>query len=158
MMSNRKYLRLCTVLLICNVVFIWGNSLLPGSISGAISGWVNKLVQLLLPSTGEGPGASHGLLRKLAHFTEFCALGALLVWQFRMRNVSGWAGCLLPLLGGFLVACGDETIQRFVPDRGPSLKDVGIDTLGTAVGIVLITLIQYALARIKTKNLEENKQ
>ena len=157
-MNNRKYLRLCTVLLICNIVFIWGNSLLPGSVSGAISGWISKLIQLLFPPSGAEPGTSHGLLRKVAHFTEFCTLGVLFVWQFRMRKVSGWAGYILPLLGGFLVACGDETIQRFVPDRGPSIKDVGIDTLGTVVGIVSITLIHYARKRIKTKNLEENKQ
>lgn len=157
-MTDRKYLRLCTVLIICNVIFIWGNSLLPGSISGTISGWISDLIHILLPSSGGSSGARHGLLRKLAHFTEFCTLGALLVWQLRMRGVPRWAGYVLPLLGGFLVACGDETIQRFVPDRGPSLKDVGIDTLGAALGIVLITLIQFMRKRIKTIKLEENQQ
>jgi len=157
MMRDKKYLRLCTALLICNVVFIWGNSLLPGSVSGAISGWVNELVHMLFPGFGGGQGTGHGLLRKLAHFTEFCTLGILLVWQFRMRQVPRWAGYVLPLLGGFVIACTDETIQRFVPGRGPSLKDVGIDTLGTALGIVLITLIRSARERRKTKNLEENK-
>lgn len=150
MMTNRKHLRLCTVLLVCNVLFIWGNSLLPGSVSGAISGWVHSLI----PDFGGGGASGHGLLRKLGHFTEFCVLGILCFWQFRMRKVPAWAHYALPLLGGFLVACGDETIQRFVPDRGPSMLDVGIDTLGTATGIVLITLIQCAYQRIKTKYLE----
>ena len=157
-MTNRKYLRICTVLLICNVVFIWGNSLLPGSVSGAISGWINDLVRWLFPGSEGESGTSHGLLRKLAHFTEFCTLGMLLVWQVRMRPAPKWAQYVLPLLGGFLVACGDETIQRFVPDRGPSLIDVGIDTSGAALGIVLITLINYALKRKKTKILEENEK
>lgn len=157
-MNNQKYIRLCTVLILCNVAFIWGNSLMPGSISGAISGFVNDLVHMLFPSPGQEPEAGHGLLRKLAHFTEFATLGVLLVWQFRMWQVPRWAGYVLPLLGGFLVACGDETIQRFVPDRGPSLKDVGIDTLGTATGIVLITLILFIHRCIKLKKLEENQQ
>lgn len=151
MMTNRKHLRLCTVLLVCNVLFIWGNSLLPGSVSGAISGWVHSLI----PGFGGGGASGHGLLRKLGHFTEFCVLGTLFFWQFQMRKVPDWAHYVLPLLGGFLVACCDETIQRFVPDRGPGIKDVGIDTLGTAAGIILITLIQYAYKRIKTKHLEE---
>ena len=155
-MDNPKYRRLCVALLICNVVFIWGNSLLPGSVSGAISGWVNDLVQMLLPGSDEASGAGHGLLRKIAHFTEFCTLGMLLVWQFRMHKISPLAQYALPLLGGFLVACADETIQWFVPDRGPSLIDVGIDTLGSALGIILITLINYALKRNKTTKLEEN--
>lgn len=158
MMNNQRYLRICTVLLVCNVVFIWGNSLMPGSISGAISGWINDLVHMLFPSPDGDPSSGHGLLRKLAHFTEFCTLGMLLVWQFRMRKVPRWMQYVLPLLGGFLVACGDETIQRFVPDRGPSLKDVGIDTLGTTLGIVLITLINYVCKHTKTKHLEENQK
>mgnify|MGYP003296414657 CR=1 FL=1 len=158
MMNDRKYLRVCTFLLICNIAFIWGNSLLPGSVSGAISGWINDLVHMLFPDSGEEPGTSHGLLRKLAHFTEFAVLGMLLVWQFGMRKVPRWAKYALPLLGGFLVACCDETIQRFVPDRGPSLIDVGIDTLGTSLGIVLITLVNYTRKRKNKKYLEENKQ
>ena len=157
-MNNQKYLRICTVLLICNVAFIWGNSLMPGSVSGAISGWFNDLVRMLFPAPDGDPSAGHGLLRQLAPFTEFRALGMLLVWQFRMRGVLGWMQYVLPLLGGFLVACGDETIQVFVPDRGPGLKDVGIDTLGTALGIVLITLINYVCKHAKSKYLEENQK
>ena len=157
-MRSLKYRRLCTTLILCNIVFIWGNSLLPGSVSGAISGWINGLVHLLFPGSGGESGASHGLLRKLAHFTEFCTLGMLLMWQMRMRAVSKWAQYALPFLGGFLVACGDETIQRFVPGRGPSFIDVGIDTLGTSLGIVLITLVNYARKRKNKKYLEENKQ
>lgn len=157
-MSNQKHLRLCTTLLLCNVLFIWGNSLLPGSISGAISGWVSKLVYAVVPNFGGGTTSGHGLLRKLGHFTEFCVLGTMLFWQFSMRKAPAWGRYVLPLMCGFLVACCDETIQRLIPDRGPSIKDVGIDTLGTAVGIVLITLIQHARRRIKSKHLEENKQ
>lgn len=156
MIKRQRYLRICTLLLICNVAFIWGNSLMPGSVSGAISGWFNDLVHMLFPAPDGDPSAGHGLLRKLAHFTEFCTLGMLLVWQFRMREVPRRMQYVLPLLGGFLVACCDETIQRFVPDRGPSLKDVGIDTLGTALGIVLITLLNYVCKHTKTKHLEEN--
>ena len=150
-MDRKKYLYFCTALLICNVAFIWGNSLLPGSISGAISGWVNDLVNLLFPSEDDGSGSGHGLLRKLAHFTEFCTLGMLLVWQFRIRKAPRWMCYALPLLGGFLVACVDETIQRFVPDRGPSFLDVGVDTLGTTLGIVLITLVNYCVIKHKNK-------
>jgi VanZ family protein len=156
-MERKGRLRLCTALLICNIVFIWGNSLLPGSVSGAISGWVNELIEFLFPPVDDGSGAGHGLLRKLAHFTEFCVLGILLVWQLRIRKAHGWVCYALPLLGGFLVACVDETIQRFVPDRGPSFIDVGIDTLGTALGIILITLI-YACAAMRKNKLNGGKE
>lgn len=44
---------------------------------------------------------------------------------------------------GCLAGCVDETIQRFVPDRGPSILDVGIDTLGAAFGVAMLLLIYY---------------
>ena len=133
MIRTEKRLRICWTLLIINLCFIWGNSLLPGSVSGSLSDWVKQLLQSMLPGGPEG-GVGGGLLRKLAHFTEFACLGALFSWLFGMlkRHPS------LALACGFGVACVDETIQRFVPDRGPSLRDVGIDTCGCIVGMAIL--------------------
>ena len=133
MIRSSGRLRLCAVLIALNLAFIWGNSLLPGEVSGALSDWVRALLAAIWP--GEGPVTSGGgLLRKIAHFSEFALLGGLLSWLFSMlRRHPGWA-----FLCGFLTACVDETIQRFVPDRGPSLFDVGIDTCGVATGMLLI--------------------
>ena len=44
---------------------------------------------------------------------------------------------------GFLAACVDETIQIFVPNRGPSVFDVLIDTAGVAVGVTLLLLFHH---------------
>ena len=44
------------------------------------------------------------------------------------------------VLFGALAACMDETIQRFVPDRGPAIKDVLIDTAGVCVGVGILCL------------------
>lgn len=135
MIRTQKRIRLCAALVAVNLAFIWGNSLLPGSVSGAFSDWVKELLSMLLPWMGSGGGGT-GLLRKLAHFSEFALLGALLSWLAGMLEKNR----LLPLVWGFLAACADETIQRFVPDRGPSLRDVGIDTCGVAAGILLLWL------------------
>ena len=141
MIRTERRLRICTFWLICNLVFIWGNSLLPGEISGAFSDWVKGILSAILPGTGSGTGG--GLLRKIAHFTEFAALGMCLTWRMGMlRKPSGWA-----LLWGGLTACADETIQRFVPDRGPSIRDVGIDTCGVMVGMMLVLFGHYLLKR-----------
>ncbi|MBP3684794.1 MAG: VanZ family protein [Oscillospiraceae bacterium] len=147
MIRTDKRLRICTALLICNLAFIWGNSLLPGEISGAISDFVKELIAMFLPAgPDQAPGG--GLLRKIAHFTEFTALGALLGWLFGMLN----RGKLLPFGCGVLAASIDETIQRFVPDRGPSIKDVCIDSCGVLTGIVLLYLGHTYLKR---KHLED---
>ena len=133
MKRTDKRLRLCTALLICNLVFIWGNSLLPGEISGAFSDWVKSLLAQLLPM-GPDDGSGGGLLRKAAHFTEFTALGILLAWLHGMLQ----KGKLQPFLWGILAASVDETIQCFVPDRGPGIKDVCIDSAGVLTGIILL--------------------
>ena len=133
MISTDKRRKLCNALLVCNLTFIWGNSLLPGELSGAISDWAKALLANLLP-VGE-PGESGGfLIRKLAHFTEFAALGALLSWHFGMRHKKK----ALPLICGIAAACIDETIQMFVPDRGPGIRDVLIDSCGVITGMLLL--------------------
>ena len=135
MKRTDKRLRICTVLLICNLVFIWGNSLLPGEISGAFSDWVKQILQSLF-SREPSQDTGSGLLRKLAHFTEFTALGALLAWRFGMLA----KGNLPAFLCGAGAACIDEAIQMFVPDRGPGIKDVLIDSSGVLTGMLLLHL------------------
>ena len=152
MIRSKKRLFWCCCLLILNLAFIWGNSLLPGEISGAISSWVKNLLAQIFPIQAENPDAGHGLLRKLAHFTEFTTLGMLFCWLFGMVSKARWKQLLFPFLCGVAAACADETIQRFVPDRGPALKDVGIDTLGVILGIVILYSIHQ---KIKLKYLEE---
>ena len=148
MLRTKRRLILCLSLLAMNLAFIWGNSLLPGHISGAFSDWVKNILSAIFPLRPSQDGGG-GLLRKLAHFTEFTCLGLILSWLFRMLREKKWEHLLLPLAAGILAAATDETIQIFVPNRGPALKDVGIDTAGVLLGIVIINLIQHFKNRRK---------
>ncbi len=155
MVCTRKRLTLCLTLLGLLLTVIWGNSLLHGELSEKISGFVGWLLAGVLPNAEAGAGeAGHGLLRKAAHLTEFCLLGLLLSWLARMILKENWQIFSLPLCGGVAVACVDETIQFFVPGRACRITDVGIDTLGCALGIVIITLIVIT----KNQKLKEKKQ
>lgn len=141
---------LCVTLLCLNIAFIWVNSLLPQAVSAAFSRLVGLFVGNFLPEgmdavTGEG----QGLLRKIAHFTEFFSLGLLLLWQFRQLRFSGLRGFLLPLGAGVAVACIDETIQLFNPGRGPGILDVAIDASGVLTGICLGLLIGLVIKQKK---------
>lgn len=151
--KRKKHLIWCTILLTLNLCFIWGNSLLPGSISGAFSHWVQKIISLIFPSDQASSDSGHGLLRKLAHFTEFCTLGMLFIWLFQLLHARRWRILFFPWICGAVAACIDETMQIFIPGRGPAIKDVGIDTLGVTLGIVII----YFISKIKKKlkHLEE---
>ena len=151
MKKTDKRLKLSAWMIALLLCFIWGNSLLPGSLSGAISDAVKNLLAFLLPGDVPGVTTGGGLLRKIAHFTEFACLGAVLAWRFGMLEKRK----IMALVCGFGAACVDETIQVFVPDRGPGLKDVAIDTCGVAAGIALLLLI----GRMKRKptHSKENK-
>lgn len=138
MIRTEKRLRLAWALLALNLVFIWGNSLLPAELSGAISGKLWEILSYLLPG-GENAdlGTGDGILRKIAHFLEFGCLGAVLCWLMGMLD-RPW---FLALAGGFLAACVDELIQVYVPGRGPAFTDVLLDTAGALSGILLLLTV-----------------
>ncbi len=135
MIGADKGLRLYAALLVAEICFIWGNSLLPAELSAAISGGLRELLGRFLPGGGDAVvGTGDGMLRKIAHFLEFCALGATAaVLLGRLGKPA-----VFSLAVGFFVACADECIQIFVPGRGPGLTDVALDTLGAAAGLVLM--------------------
>lgn len=142
MIRTENRMRLCLCLLAVNLAFIWGNSLMPGALSQAFSDWVKAMLAQLIPSVGSS-GSGGFVLRKLAHFSEFAALGALLGWLCAMLGRKK----PLPFLLGAAAACIDETIQCFVPGRGPALRDVGIDCGGVLTGLCLLWLGHFLVTK-----------
>lgn len=77
-------------------------------------------------------------VRKLAHMTEYAICAVLTYAAFagylkRDRRLYLWA-----LLFTAFYALTDEIHQRFVSGRGPSFSDVGIDTIGGAIGLMIL--------------------
>ena len=91
------------------------------------------------PLAGLAPEASlplHAGIRKSWHLGEYAILS--LLWaralagpgaRWQARHIGG-ALCV-----SVLVAIVDESHQAFVPSRGASVTDVGIDTLGAVLGL-----------------------
>lgn len=148
MRGTKKRIRLCTCLLCLTLIFIWGNSMMPGAVSERFSRWIGELFGGMGIPVNESEDG-HGLLRKLAHFSEFACLGLLLCWRIGMAGEKGKQLVRLTLAGALTAACVDETIQVFTPDRGSSLIDVWIDTSGAAVGMIFLILGHYL---IRTKH------
>ncbi len=152
------------VLAVLLLAFIWGNSFLSVRNSTDASVWVMKLVTPLLEKfVGAGNVTDH-LVRKIAHFVEFAALGFVLYWVMRLagRRRSG-AGSVFSsdsrrsnssasaapvglralcraLFWGFFAGFLDETIQVFT-GRGPQITDVWLDFAGLTCGALLAALI-----------------
>lgn len=135
--KNQKWL--CALLIGLNLAFIWGNSVLPGDDSGAMSGWLLRLLGFL-PNSEQ----AHTILRKIAHFSEFACLGLLMGW---MRILVKDKPALSLLGCGLAAACVDETIQYFVPGRASSLIDVWIDAAGFATGLMILAIGYTILKR-----------
>lgn len=80
-------------------------------------------------------------LRKIAHFSEYASMGALLYVLWRQWFQAGrW---LYALIGGwlFLSAVLDEVHQYFVPGRYCSVADVLLDTCGGLTGMLVCVAI-----------------
>ena len=145
-MRNRYKLWICTALLVLNLLFIWGNSMLPASASDAVSSGALAWLSWLFGIFGDH---GHKILRKMAHMTEFASLGLLLSWFWQLRGQRGFHRISLVLLCGLLAACVDESIQILSPGRSSSLIDVWIDMGGFVAGMILIWIGQ---AIFKKKN------
>ena len=120
-------------LTVLTVLFIWGNSLMPDDVSGGFSDWVGNILSHIFGGVVDTE-SGHGVLRKLAHGTEYLVLGMelfLLLRQLWGRPLS------LVALGGVMTALIDETIQLFVEGRCGAVQDVWIDLGGFTVGCLL---------------------
>ncbi len=79
-----------------------------------------------------------GLVRKLAHFTEYMCMGFLSYSIVVLWYRPLWKGWLFVLVQVFLSAGIDEIHQYFIPGRYASFKDVMIDTAGGIAGMLFL--------------------
>jgi VanZ family protein len=83
-----------------------------------------------IPHLGTGLGTWDTILRKGAHVTEYAILAALLVRALGRETPA--------FLLGVAYAASDEIHQHFVRGRHASPVDVGIDSIGVLIGIVVL--------------------
>lgn len=118
------------------VIFLM--SAMPGDASAETSG---TLVRLLMGALsfllGEEAAASlsidtiHLLIRKGAHMAEYAVLFLLYHRALRFEGAKHPGMMALVLCAAY--ASTDELHQAFVAGRGPSVIDVGVDTLGAGL-------------------------
>lgn len=133
------------ILMMC---LIYHFSAQTGEVSGNLSYKVSyEIVEIKneVMNTGKGyeelGAEAHHIeyyVRKAAHMTEYFLLAIAISFPLYVYKVRGF---WLMLLAG-IVCVGfagmDEYHQSFVANRGPSLRDVGIDSIGAFIGILLV--------------------
>lgn len=120
------------------------------------SGVIEDVLDIVLPKdeiTPEVVKKYQFPFRKAAHFGIYMLLGFSLANAF-LSTVKGkkYISYICALACGILYSIFDEWHQNFSDGRGPSARDVLIDSSGVLMGILSFTLFIYLYNRIKTKN------
>ena len=153
--KRRIAIVLMAIITVLVVSFIFGNSLKSREESkkdsDAVALVIEPIIEVVCGKEVENTGF---IVRKMAHFTEFCMLGIavsglLAAVDYRRK----WWLCGYGLLFCLVIAVCDEFIQSFT-GRGSAVSDVLIDFCGAITGffalIALIELIKFARNK-KTK-------
>ena len=119
-----------------------------GQLSGSISNTIANNIENVFKFSPDRNLLEH-IIRKCAHFTEYMILGILMYTAFSKNNVLGGKIVSLCLILCILYAAGDEIHQIFVPGRGARITDVLIDSIGAAVGVCGIRLINIRYTKFK---------
>ena len=144
------------VLLAAWLLFIFGHSLVPASISSKESGTFLLLILKLADGMGiDGGWLTEHILRKTAHFAEYGIYGVLL-WinakngrRERRYSRAGWQEKAFPLaLAVIGVPFFDETIQLFTPGRSGQIEDVWLDMAGCLTGLFLTKIFMGYLGKL----------
>lgn len=85
----------------------------------------------------------HYYVRKLGHVTEYFILAVSVAFPLYVYGVRGFS--LMLVAGLFCVGFAglDEYHQSFVAGRGPSKRDVAIDSIGIFIGILLVRIVGW---------------
>jgi VanZ family protein len=142
------------VILLWAVTIAWAAQIFDFStvtFGGVFTTWLLTQVLALLHLSVSPPTFMllHHLMRKCAHMTEYGMFSMLLYLSLVKLPRLEWRK--RPALWSLILAAAysltDEFHQSFVPGRGPSIRDCGVDTLGASLGI----LILYAVYRFSTR-------
>lgn len=140
------------VLLALLLAFIWLHSMMPAEDSAEESQRVGQfLTPFLELLVGEGNVTDH-LVRKLAHFCEYGALGILAGALLLVKKESGIFRWSYALLCALAVAVVDESIQLLADGRGAQVQDVLLDTAGSLTGLLAVWLIAVLVRWLRRRN------
>ncbi|MBR3840314.1 MAG: VanZ family protein [Erysipelotrichales bacterium] len=146
-MKSKQILSFLLVFLITAIIFWF--SLQPADVSDMQSGLFVNIAMMILhnfPSLHIDVDVLTTIIRKLAHFTEYAALGfsvSLLYLSFpKKHELSKFIYAY-----GFIVPMVDEFIQAFVPGRSCQVSDMFLDMGGYVVGAILVLGIKKLIKK-----------
>lgn len=133
------------------IAFIFIHSLTPADISQEESGAVTDWLSYVFPFE-----LSENLVRKLAHFIEFSALGiitTLTVYSYCQKVIGGVYFKLFVCLA---TAVCDEAIQLNIDGRSGQVSDIFLDFSGCLFGLILTSIVIGIVLYLKKRKDRRN--
>ncbi|MEE0953475.1 MAG: VanZ family protein [Ruminococcus sp.] len=156
MKNNRASVRFTAIIFVLTalmLLFCWVHSCFPASVSSQESNSFYRVFYWFFGLFGAGQIVTQHIVRKLAHFSEFAAVGGLLLscaYCFDRRRPQRYA--VQVLFAGLSAALIDETIQLFIEGRAGMIADVWIDLAGVVTGALLLLAFYAVYRRTKRFN------
>ena len=140
-MNKKKIIYL--IMLVLWISFIFGNSLLNGPSSSSISGGISGFIYDILTKMHINIDINtlHTLIRKLAHVSEYFILGIIVILNVYQYLKEPKYYILFSIGISLLISIIDETIQTFVEGRSGNIIDIGIDSIGYLLSILIMAII-----------------
>ncbi len=148
--SNRLYKAVSVILILVLMAVIFYLSSQVAEDSGNTS---NLFVELIYKITGIL--FDEGLIRTLAHFSEYTVLGfsfANCFYSFKNK-----AYLIVPIICSWAYAWSDEIHQIFVEGRAFQLLDLAVDLSGTVLGVFVFYILVKIIISLKSKKLRKQK-
>ena len=162
----KKYIfaAISTIAVVLWIAFILSNSSQTGAESGSLSKSVCDAINNFFDNVGLNITLSERFLRKAAHFCEYmvlAVLGCADILSFsaffegmKQKRKFLWLYVVLPVSAA--VALFDEFgVQMMTEGRGPSFRDVLIDTSGAVLGVLAVISVlwlHYKLVGVRKRD------
>ena len=129
------------VLTAAMITFAFVHSSMPGKESSAESGFIFGLLKSAFSRLNISFELNENIVRKLAHFSEYTAIGMLAeICAYSFDRPKPYRYLVYVLFTGLAAAVIDETIQLFSSGRAGMIADVWIDFSGVVTGAVFMLL------------------
>lgn len=125
------------------------------NISSQESRWAYVFLNGILKAFGAGYQLSEHFVRKLAHFSEYTAIGMLLTsCAYSFDRFKPYRYLAYVFFAGLGTAFVDETIQLFSEGRAGMITDMWIDFSGVVLGTAIMLLFYFVYQRIRRKKMK----
>ena len=151
-MKRQHWLIIFGILTVLVMSFIFTQSMLSREESSMKSAvWLALLKPILDPKNQFSEIFIHNLVRKMAHFAEFGALGVCTGgFTTNLGRLHGTRYISLPMLITLATAVCDEFIQYFF-DRGSMVTDVVLDYSGALTGLLAVAVFVWLQTKLTSK-------